>query len=594
MSRPDGPLDVQELYHDLGRKHRNVGTKVEVIWRSFTPKQREEAMRESTGDGRVLMHSRDRRLDGLNQFIPEYNLQDMASAPEHFLNIFRFRASTPLSRQLYEGANEMPGDREMMEKTGMRYPSVSPEEHIVFLEGESYGTIVRRRPVESGPVPPESALYFIIPSALGELISVRQQYIFQFLNHIVEEILDLGSETRKTTAPEKHENEALTTAVANLNVQPRPLKSSLPEVRAQASGTKAALEDYLHLLRTEPVVLNQAVNTAYYTRAELVADDRGRILPAFTDRYLSAAFFDSVIAAVKTIAIWDYILHLLQFLDSPIDKVRRGLVMQELSNTCRLEYGRAQESFKRKVAPQPCVAGKRFKRITDQASGRSRIVMKGQPADCTVSDPQLHYILRLCHPDTPAAAAIQWIQKLDDHNTQYADDRKKLAEPEMEALGDLAIIVSFMHMTSTAIPMAPVSQKSGLLFTAQVAELEKELNSLKPKADFGDYVIPMDNLLEPGATTGALAALDEFIIQETGAKLGSLFEDVVQDSLSGLEILREEAKAKQEKADKQTTYVPLPTEPSPSSSAKIADRRAKEKTRPVGSVYTITAPPETP
>jgi hypothetical protein len=164
----------------------------------------------------------------------------------------------------------------------------------------------------------------------------------------------------------------------------------------------------------------------------------------------------------------------------------------------------------------------------------------------------------------------------------------------MEALGDLAIIVSFMHMTSTAIPMAPVSRKSGLLFTAQVAELEKELNSLKPKADFGDYVIPMDNLLEPGATTGALAALDEFIVQKTGAKLGSLFEDVVQDSLSGLEILYEEAKAKQEKADKQTTYVPLPTEPSPSSSAKIADRRAKEKTRPVGSVYTITAPPVTP
>jgi hypothetical protein len=161
---------------------------------------------------------------------------------------------------------------------------------------------------------------------------------------------------------------------------------------------------------------------------------------------------------------------------------------------------------------------------------------------------------------------VQWIQKLDDHNAQYADDRKKLAEPEMEALGDLAIIVSFMHLTSTAISMAPISRKSGLLFTAQVAALEAELNNLKPKADFGDHVIPMDNLLEPQATVGALAALNEFA----------------------------EAKVRQETADKQTTFVPLPTEPSPSSSAKIADRRAKEKRRPVGSVYTITAPPETP
>jgi hypothetical protein len=368
----------------------------------------------------------------------------------------------------------------------------------------------------------------------------------------------------------------------------------LPEVRTQASDSKAALEDYLHLLRTEPVVLNQAVNSAYWSRAELVPDDRGRILPAFTDRYLSAAFFNAVTAAVKAIAIWDYILHLLQLLDDAPDKVRRGLVMQELANTVHLEYRRAQESFKRKVAPQMCVAGKRFKRMTDKASGQSKIVMKGNPADCTVSDPQLHYILRLCHQDTSAAAAVQWIQKLDDHHAQYDDDRKKLAGAEMDALGDLAIIVSFMHITSTAISMAPVSRKSGLLFTARVTELEAELNTLKPKADFGDYLIPMDNLLEPRVSNGALAALDNFIVHETGVKLGSLYEDVVQDSLVGLETMYAEAKTRLEKADKQTSYVPLPTEPLASSISKLADRKAKEKTRPVGSVYTITAPPQTP
>ena len=50
----------------------------------------------------------------------------------------------------------------------------------------------------------------------------------------------------------------------------------------------------------------------YWSRPELVPDDRGRILPKFTDSYLSAAFFDSVTTAVKAIAIWDYILNLLQ------------------------------------------------------------------------------------------------------------------------------------------------------------------------------------------------------------------------------------------------------------------------------------------
>jgi hypothetical protein len=164
----------------------------------------------------------------------------------------------------------------------------------------------------------------------------------------------------------------------------------------------------------------------------------------------------------------------------------------------------------------------------------------------------------------------------------------------MDALGELAIIVSFMHITSTAISMAPVSRMSGLLFTARVTELEAELNTLKPKADFGDYLIPMDDLLEPRVSNGALAALDNFIVHETGVKLGSLYEDVVQDSLVGLETMYAEAKTRLEKADKQTSYVPLPTEPLASSISKLADRKAKEKTRPVGSVYTITAPPQTP
>lgn len=143
-------MNTQELYHDLTRKYRNVGNKVDAIWRRFTPKQREEAMRESSGDGKVLKHSGDRTLGNFYMFVPEYNLRDMASEPEHFLSILRFRASTPLSRQLYEGVNEGPGDREVVEKTGMCYRDAPPEERMVFLEGENYGKMIMPRPASSG------------------------------------------------------------------------------------------------------------------------------------------------------------------------------------------------------------------------------------------------------------------------------------------------------------------------------------------------------------------------------------------------------------------------------------------------------------
>ncbi|GAB7328235.1 hypothetical protein MBLNU13_g00253t1 [Cladosporium sp. NU13] len=267
--------------------------------------------------------------------------------------------------------------------------------------------------------------------------------------------------------------------------------------------------------------------------------------------------------------------------------------MQELSNTFNLEYHRAQENFKRRVAPR--VAGKHFKRMTDKASGQSKIVMKGQPADCTVSDPQLHYILRLCHSDTNAADAVQWTQKLDDHNAQYPDDRGKLTEAEMDAFDDLAVIISFMHITSKTISMAPISRKSGLLFTARVTGLETTLNDLKLKADFGDHLIPKDNLLEPQVANNALAALDEFITREIGSRLGSLYESIVQDSLRDLGKMCDDAKARVEEDDRKTTYVALPMDSLPSGDAHVVHSKAKKKTHTTApSVYAITGIAEAP
>lgn len=593
----DGPLDVQELHRDLARKLRNVGSKVDAIWRNFTPKQRETAFRESTGDGEVLKHSQDRSLGAACDYIPELNLRDMTSNPEHFLNLFRFRASNSLHNQLYEGVNNMPGDRELIKQNGIRYKYASEEEQTFFFEGDEYGQSFRPGPAAGGRDPfaglPDFAYDIIIPRAHGECILMRQQHLFQSLNHIVEEILHLRSKTRAKKAPaESNINEALVAAVTNLRIEPKPLKCSLPEVRAQAMDSKAALEDYLLLLRTEPTVLNQAVKTAYWNRPELVPDDKGRVLPKFTDRHLSVALFEAVTTAVKAISIWDYIVYLLQLLEDGVkDKVKRALILQEFSNTCNLEYRRAQESFKRNIAPH--FACKRFKRLID-ASGQPKVLMKGLPAEHTISDPQLHYALRLCHPETSPRDAVQWIEKIDSHNTRYIEDARKFSEAEIAALSDLAVIVSFMRMasTSTALPMAPVSRKSGLLFTARSKDLEDELHKLKPKADFGDYLIPMDNLLEPQMATKALAALDQFIAKEREARLGSLYEKTVQDSVEDLDRMLVEAKARLEKAGK-TTYVPLPADSPPQGDAKLEQRTAKEKTRPSrSSVYTITSPPE--
>ncbi|KAK0938441.1 hypothetical protein LTR29_009967 [Friedmanniomyces endolithicus] len=181
--------------------------------------------------------------------------------------------------------------------------------------------------------------------------------------------------------------------------------------------------------------------------------------------------------------------------------------------------------------------------------------MKGRPEDCTVADPQLNYVLRLCHPDTSAAAAVQWIQKLDDHNARHPQDRKRMHENQMTALGDLTIIA---------------------------------------RADFGDFLVPIGNRLEPDMSARALAALDDFIVDTTGARFGSLYEDMIKDSSDDLESMYVKAKAKLEQADKKTTYVPFAAKATSSTDDLVQRRKEKEKTRPLGAIYDITAAPHPP
>jgi hypothetical protein len=162
------------------------------------------------------------------------------------------------------------------------------------------------------------------------------------------------------------------------------------------------------------------------------------------------------------------------------------------------------------------------------------------------------------------------------------------------ALGDLTIIVSFMHTLSTSIAMVPSSRKSGLLFTARVCEVDTELDQYEAEADFGDHLVPMDNILEPGVAGNALQALSGFVIDRAGASLGALYEDMLTECLDDIEKIYSETKARLEKDEKKTAYVPLSAEEPKSISLRVERRREKEKTRPAeANVYDITAPAPT-
>lgn len=140
MFEPEGEMNIPELQQDLRRKYRNVGSKVREIWRNFTPKQREKAMREAVGDGKVLRNSHDPGLAGLKRFLPDWNLEDITSTPDFFLDRLKFRVDTDLHHQHFEGVNGGPGDREIIHASAQTIKVSRDGAYAVFLDlGPEYG-----------------------------------------------------------------------------------------------------------------------------------------------------------------------------------------------------------------------------------------------------------------------------------------------------------------------------------------------------------------------------------------------------------------------------------------------------------------------
>ncbi|KAK4901886.1 hypothetical protein LTR49_027193 [Elasticomyces elasticus] len=563
----EGGMNIPELQQDLQRKYHNVGAEVDRLWRKFTPEQREKAMRETMGDGNVLKNSRDPgvgMLRGARDVKPDRNLVDITSTPQFFLDWLKFPAETDLHKQQLEGVNGGPGDREIIRAAAQRQAPNRVSKWAFFHDlGKDYSQWMEPNGAEGRRSTEEMAARFplvVVPEHEAIRLITRQTATLVYYNDLIKEILDLGTESRARNTVGRKATKDTVGAMAKLTVVPKPLKISISDVIPQADEQRVASEDYLDLLRSEPVVLNQALNMIHGSRPELVPDDRGRILPLFGDRYLSVAFFEVMSNAVKIISTWDYIARLIRMLDGLDEKVKKPVIMQELSNTCHLKYRRAQAAFRRQVIAY---------------SGCGRQIFQTHHDGRNVKDRH--------------ESAVQWIQKLDDHNTRHADDLKRLTDNQVLALGDLAIIVSFMHSVSTSLTMVTGSKKSGLLFTGRTAGSETELAQYKATADFGDCLIPRDNLLEPGAAANALQALDRFIVEHAGTSLGSLYEDMLDECLDDIDVRYMDAKTRLDKAER-TVYVPLPAEEPKSASVRAERRREKAKTRPAeAGVHAITA-----
>jgi predicted metal-dependent hydrolase len=94
--------------------------------------------------------------------------------------------------------------------------------------------------------------------------------------------------TQKKTR--KKSNDAVSAALSKLTIVSKPDKLSLQELEASILDQKSSLNEYLDLCRNEPAFLAYAINIWFFSRPELLQDEKGRHLPLHTDKYMSISF----------------------------------------------------------------------------------------------------------------------------------------------------------------------------------------------------------------------------------------------------------------------------------------------------------------
>ncbi|KAH8655748.1 hypothetical protein BX600DRAFT_385155 [Xylariales sp. PMI_506] len=586
MDSPSTASIIKELHSDLHGKYTQHAAKIERIWRSFGRSQREICIKAGAADGMVLKDPLDSSLGRVCMIIPEINLRDTTEPGSDFLlDLLKHRATKPLIEQYFEGANGTPGDLEfikgMMYARGLRLLEPFTDCYTMFLDGETYGKsyhVVSKKEEVLSTMKSAMDAGNVVPQSIGELVLQRQTFLFQHLNLIIEDILDEGSVDRDKKQRPKKSTKAALAALSRLTFQDQPSEPTFTDVLASVGDQKADLEDYLDLLSTEPVVLAHAVNVRFFSQPELIPDEKGCRLPVHTDKYISSCFFEAIHNTFEGAAIWDYLGRLHQLLQNPsIAKAGRAIILQDISNTCHLEYRRAQANFKRHV--QISSGSKWFKRIAGRYDdiGNARINPKGDLENVIRIDPQLYYMIHLCQQATSASKATDWIKKLSDLHRSFPSERERITEREIDSLCDLSVIVGFIQDLSKVIKMPTFSQKNGQAFSSKLQKLTAELNQLRKQVDLRDFVVPINNLLEPGVAGNALKMLDQFIVKEAGTTLGFLYQDLVEDCFSDLQ---QQLESIMDILKQNHESEPLPPQVASSPSVVVEQRREKEKTRP--------------
>ena len=607
METSASPDTLKQLHLSLQRKYKLHAAKIREIWPTFDRAQRAKAVKAGSGSGQLLKHSKDPSLGNVYKVIPEWNLQDLTEPGSNcLLDLLEHRATKSLHDQYLTGPTGGTGDAQVIfdsiRTRNLRHTESFRYSFTLFISEEQYGQSLAAKDAATYRSAMASLSTSVdagqcVPRSTGEFILIRQTYFMSLLDQVINDILDLGSTTRDRKKRPEKDAKAAQNALAKLSIDQKPETASVGDLLAASRDYRSYFDDGLAILYNEPAALAHQLNLHVFTQPELVKDEKGRMLVVHTDKHISSIFFEMVHSAIATTARWSYISLLLELLlKSDNEKSFRLELIQHLFDTCHAEFICSQKLLKRYLSGPGSPGEKYFRRVSNAYdNGIARVNQKMNPNNLPPGNAQLNYLLQLCHPSTNASKAADRIKKLDDIWQSSPTERDSFGEAELDALGNLIIIVSFIQSLSASLKTPPANQAKRKLFVTRAAALDAEMDLLRHQADLSQYASPIDNLLEPGVAKEALESLSKFIVDEAGATPGSLYQDLVDTCIADIQkeyqLKREVLKENIEPVAEVSSFAALPgAAAEPDSKFIIQQRREKEKTRPAHSSFWDVAP----
>ncbi|CAI0644062.1 unnamed protein product [Colletotrichum noveboracense] len=523
-SRPFFAQHLRDTQSDLAHRWRRHSDTIKATWRFLSRNQRVKCLL-AIGRGRSTPNrASDVSLGSIHQLVPEWNLNDLVTDTEHLINHLTHRATTSLHQQVFVGCGGQSGDRmyvHYMINRGVSPRSPLPGEFMFFPDSKDYGT---SREVAEHELPlalwaSDLATSICVPTLLGDLILARQQCFIGDLKSITAEILSLG--------PEAEHAEKLTLPCVRVNAQ------------LNHTGGSSELADFSRGARHQKEVIDKLLELF---QPEGILDEHQSLLPHCTDKYSSACVFNVVQNLVKGATIWAYIGHLLRELQRVgTESICRPVLLQELSNSCMLEWARLQAVLKRFIYQGFGIGHFQRKSNAFDQLGNPVIVFKNDPTEIIDSDSQRYLLFHLAHSSENPADVIYMLGYLAGLWKQEPQTSTFLYNPrdhENKAFHEFVSVSDYVKKLSELLGLPPPSGTEGCSCVSKCHILEIDfLNSLKRDKfiDLRDYCGPIAVLLRTSMAKGCLNKLDELVTDRMGTTIRGLYEDVLRDSISDLD-----------------------------------------------------------